>query len=101
MEIGSTEGKISREKYSAGQIVAKPREAEVLLAKGLPLGKVCRQLEIIDVTNCSWQKEYGGVRVDSAKRLKEIEAKNAHLCKVVADLTIDDGLLKEVARGNS
>ena len=87
-------------KYSAEQIVAKLREAEVLLAKGLALGEVCRQLEITDVTYYRWRKEYGGLRVDQAKRLKEIEAENARLRKVIADLTIDNAILKEAARGN-
>ena len=87
-------------KYSAEQIVAKLREAEVLLAKGLALGEVCRQLEITDVTYYRWRKEYGGLRVDQAKRLKEIEAEKARLRKVIADLTIDNSILKEAARGN-
>ena len=87
-------------KYSAEQIVAKLREAEVLLAKGLALGEVCRQLEITDVTYYRWRKEYGGLRVDQGKRLKEIEAENARLRKVIADLTIDNSILKEAARGN-
>ena len=87
-------------KYSAEQIVAKLREAEVLLAKGLALGEVCRQLEITDVAYYRWRKEYGGLRVDQAKRLKEIEAENARLRKVIADLTIDNSILKEAARGN-
>jgi putative transposase len=87
-------------KYTAEQIVTKLREAEVLLAKGMALSEVCRQLEITDVTYYRWRKEYGGLRVDQAKRLKEIEAENARLRKVIADLTIDNSILKEAARGN-
>ena len=87
-------------KYTAEQIVTKLREAEVLLAKGMALAEVCRQLEITEVTYYRWRKEYGGLRVDQAKRLKEIEAENARLRKVIADLTIDNSILKEAARGN-
>jgi len=87
-------------KYSPEQIVAKLREAEVLLAQGMALGEVCRQLEITDVTYYRWRKEYGGVRVDQAKRLKELEQENSHLKKAVTDLTLDNQILKEVSRGN-
>lgn len=87
-------------KYSAEQIVAKLREAEVLLAKGMALVEVCRQLEITDATYYRWRKEYGGLRVDQAKRLKELEQENSRLKKAVADLTLDNMILKEVSRGN-
>jgi putative transposase len=87
-------------KYTAEQIVAKLREAEVLLAKGMALAEVCRQLEITDVTYYRWRKEYGGLRVDQAKRLKELEQENTRLKKVVADLMLDKAILKEAARGN-
>ena len=100
MEIGSKEGTRKGKKYSAEQIVTKLREADVLIGKGMTLGEVCRQLEITDVTYYRWRKEYGGLRVDQAKRLKEIEAENARLRKVIADLTIDNSILKEAARGN-
>ncbi len=88
-------------KYTAEEIVTKLREAEVLLAKGQNLGEVCRQLEITDVTYYRWRKEYGGLRVDQAKRLKELEQENTRLKKVVADLILDKAILKEAARGNS
>lgn len=87
-------------KYTAEQIVAKLREAEVLLGKGETLAEVCRQLAITDVTFYRWRKEYGGLRVDQAKRLKEIEVENTRLRKAVADLTIDNAILKEASRGN-
>ena len=87
-------------KYTAEQIVAKLREAEVLLAKGMALAEVCRQLEITDVTYYRWRKEYGGLRIDQAKRLKELEQENSRLKKVVADLILDKAILKEAARGN-
>jgi transposase-like protein len=87
-------------KYTAEQIVTKLREAEVLLGKGMSLGEVCRQLEITDVTYYRWKKEYGGLRVDQAKRLKALEAENGQLKKAVADLTLDNMILKEVSRKN-
>jgi putative transposase len=87
-------------KYTAEQIVAKLREAEVLLGRGMALGEVCRQLEITDVTYYRWRKEYGGLRVDQAKRLKELESENSRLKKAVADLTLDNMILKEVSRKN-
>ncbi len=87
-------------KYTAEQIVTKLREAEVLLSKGQTLGEVCRQMGITDVTYYRWRKEYGGLRVDQAKRLKGLEVENTRLRKVIADLTIDNAILKEASRGN-
>jgi putative transposase len=87
---------VQGKKYTAEQIVAKLREAEVLLAKGMTLAEVCRQLEITDATYYRWRKEYSGLRVDQAKRLKELE--NSRLKKAVADLTLDNMILKEVSR---
>ena len=91
---------MSRKRYTAEQIVAKLREAEFLFGKGQSVAEVCRQLEITDVTYYRWRSEYGGLRVDQAKRLKEIELENTRLRKVIADLTIDNAILKEAARGN-
>jgi transposase-like protein len=87
-------------KCTAEQIVAKLRGAEVQLGKGQSLAEVCRQLQITDVTYYRWRKEYGGLRVSQAKRLKEIETENARLRKVVADLTIDNSIVREAARKN-
>ena len=84
-------------RYSPEQIVAKLREAEVLQAQGMALAEVCRQLEITDVTYYRWRKEYGGLRVDQARRLKELEQENSRLKKAVADLTLDNQILKEVS----
>jgi putative transposase len=77
--------------------VTKLREAEVLLSKGQTLGEVCRQMGITDVTYYRWRKEYGGLRVDQAKRLKGLEVENTRLRKVIADLTIDNAILKEAS----
>jgi len=91
---------MSRKRYSAEQVVAKLREADVLLGKGQTVLEVCKQLEITDVTYYRWRAKYGGLRVDQAKRLKEMEAENTRLRKVIADLTIDNAILKEASRGN-
>jgi putative transposase len=91
---------MSKRKYTAEEIINKLREAEVLQSKGQSLEEVVRQLGISSVTYYKWRKEYGGLRVDQAKRFKEIEQENQRLRKVVADLTIDNSILKEVARGN-
>jgi len=92
---------MGRQKHTAEQIVSKLREADVLLGKGMPLEEVMRQLGISDATYYKWRKEYGGLRVDQAKRLKELEQENSRLKKAVADLTLDNMILKEVNRGNS
>ena len=91
---------MSKKKHTAEEIINKLREAEVLQAKGQTLEEVVRQLGISSVTYYKWRKEYGGLRVDQAKRFKEIEQENQRLRKVVADLTIDNSILKEVTRGN-
>ena len=91
---------MSRQKHTAEEIINKLREAEVLQAKGMSIEEVMRQLGVSDATYYKWRKEYGGLRVDQAKRLKELEAENSRLRKVVADLTIDNSILKEAARGN-
>jgi len=79
---------------------AKLREAELALAKGQPLVDVVRKLEISEQTYYRWRKEYGGLRVEQAKRLKELERENARLKRLVADQALDNAILKEVASGN-
>ena len=91
---------MSRKRYSAEQIIQKLREAEVELAKGRSVGEVAKQLGITDQTYYRWRKEYGGLKTDQAKRLKELEQENARLKKVVADLTLDKAILKEAANPN-
>jgi putative transposase len=91
---------MSRRKHSAEAIIAKLREAEILQSKGMSILEACRQLEITEQTYYRWRKEYGGLRVDQARRLKELEQENGRLKRVVADLTVDNSILKEFARGN-
>ena len=91
---------MGKQRHTAEQIISKLREAEVLQAKGMSMEEVLRQLAISDATYYKWRKEYGGLRVDQARRLKELEQENGRLRKVVSDLSIDIAILKEAARGN-
>lgn len=91
---------MGKQRHTAEQIIGKLREAEVLTSKGMPMEEVLRQLGISDATYYKWRKEYGGLRIDQAKRLKELEQENSKLRKVIADLTIDNAILKEASRGN-
>jgi transposase-like protein len=77
------------------------REAEVLLSQGSTAIEVCRKLGITEQTYYRWRREYGGMRVEQAKRLKELERENTRLKKLVADLSLDNAILKEAALGNS
>ncbi len=89
-----------KKRFSPDQIMAKLREAEVELAKGLTIGVVCRKLAISEQTYYRWRREYGGLRMDQAKRLKQLERENKRLKRVVADQALDMAILKEVSEGN-
>ena len=90
-----------RTRYSTEQIVTKLRQAEVELGRGLrPPPQVCKKLGISEQTYDRWRKEYGGLRLDQAKRLKALEQENLRLKKLVADQALDNALFKEVASGN-
>jgi predicted transcriptional regulator len=88
------------QKYSSEQIILKLREAEVLQSQGQTQGQICKQLGVAVDTYIRWRKEYGGMRVDQAKRLKDLEKENQQLKKLVADLSLDNSMLKEVNKGN-
>lgn len=92
---------MSKKRHSVETIITKLREAEVLAAKGEQVPEICRQIGVTEQTYYRWRKEYGGLRMDQAKRLKELEQENGRLKKAVADLTLDNMILKEAARGNS
>jgi len=85
---------MARKRYKAEEIIGKLREAEVLLSKGQTVGQACRQLGVTEQTYYRWRKEYGGMRVEQASRLKDLEK------KLVADLSLDNQILKEAAEGN-
>lgn len=87
-------------RYKPEQIVSMLREAEVELSKGQSIVVVAKKLGITDQTYYRWRREYGGMKVDQAKRLKELEQENARLKRVVADLSLDNAILKEAARPN-
>ena len=83
------------------QIISKLREAEVELGRGLSVPLVCKQLGITDSTYYRWRQEYGGMRLDQARRLKHLEQENTQLKKLVADLALDNAILKEANQGNA
>jgi len=86
-----------KKKHSAEQIVGKLREAELALARGRTIAEVVRKLGIAEQTYYRWRKEYGGLRTDQARRMKELERENVRLKKLVADLSLDNAILKEAA----
>jgi transposase-like protein len=91
---------MARKHFTPEQIIKKLREAEVLQSKEEKVEQICRKLGITDVTYYRWRKEYGGMQVEQARRLKDLEQENARLKKLVADLSLDNSILKEVSKGN-
>lgn len=87
-------------RHGAEQIVRKLRDAEALLHTGKTIGEACQVLEVSEQTYHRWKKKYGGMKADEAKRLEELEQENGRLKKLVADLSLDVQMLKEIARGN-
>ena len=85
-----------RKQFSSEQIITKLREAEVLLNQGMTVVEAARQLEISEQTYYRWRKEYGGLDKTKARKLKELEKENLQLKKLVADLSLDNAILKEV-----
>lgn len=90
---------MGRKVHSSEEIIRKLRQAEVLLHGGKVMAEVCRELGISDATYYKWRKEYGGMKLDQAKRLKDLERENARLKRAVADLTLDKLILQDVAAG--
>ena len=91
---------MSRKRYTPEEIIGKLREAEVRLSQGEKIGVICRALGVSEQSYYRWRREYGGLKVDHAKRLKDLEKENARLRRVASDLTLDKLILKEVAEGN-
>jgi len=89
-----------REAFKPEQIINKLREAEVLLSQGSTVGEASRKIGVTEQTYYRWRREYGGMRVEQAKRLKDLEKENSRLKRLVADITLDNAILKEAARGN-
>lgn len=86
--------------YGAEQIIGVLRQCDVLLAQGKSITEICRELGISDATYYKWRRAYGGMKVDQARRLKELERENVRLKRAIADLTLDKLILKEAAEGN-
>lgn len=91
---------MARKQYRPEEIIAKLREAEVLLAEGLTVAEVAKAIGVHQLTYYRWRREYGGMKVSQVKRLRELEKENARLRRAVSDLTLDKVILQEAARGN-
>ncbi len=91
---------MAKKVFTPEQIVTKLRQIEVAIAQGKSVPLSCREAGISDVSYYRWRREYGGLKLDQAKRLKELERENARLKKLVADLSLEKAMLKEVASGN-
>ena len=89
-----------RQRYTTEQIINKLRQAEVLISQGPSIHEVAKELAISDHTYYRWRREYGGIRTEQAKRLKMLEKENDRLKKLVADLSLDNAILKDAAEGN-
>jgi transposase-like protein len=90
---------MKRKRHTSEQIVGKLRQAQADLAAGVELAAVCQKLGVSEQTYYRWQKEYGGIRANQVKRLKELEKENARLKKALADAVLDKAILKEVLEG--
>jgi putative transposase len=86
--------------YTPEQIINKLREAEIQINQGITIGEASRKLGVTEQTYYRWRKEYGGLRIEQVKKLKSLEKENAQLKKLVADISLDNAILKEAARGN-
>ena len=91
---------MARKRYTAEQIIGHLRQAEILISEGQTIIEAARHLGVIEQTYYRWRKEYGGMEVDQARRLKELDLENQRLKRLVADQALDLSILKETARGN-
>jgi putative transposase len=91
---------MAKKGYTPEQIINKLREAEILLSQGQTVAVVSKKIGVSSHTYYRWRREYGGLRVEQARKLKGLEKENVRLKKLVADLSLDNAILKEVAEGN-
>ena len=91
---------MARKRHTAEEIVTKLRQVDVLTAQGQPVAEAIRTIGVTEVTYYRWRQEYGGLKTDQVKRLKELETENTRLRRAVSDLTLDKLILQEAARGN-
>jgi len=89
-----------RKNFTPEQIINKLREAEIHINQGISISEASRKIGVTEQTYYRWRKEYGGLRIEQAKRLKSLEKENTRLKKLVADLSLDNAILKEAAEGN-
>jgi transposase-like protein len=94
------DGRMSKKRYSAEEVVAKLRQVDVLASQGRSVADAIRAIGVSEVTYYRWRQEYGGLKGDQVKRLKELEAENQRLRRAVSDLTLEKLILKEAASGN-
>jgi putative transposase len=92
---------LARRLFRPEQIINRLREAEVLISQGATIGEASRRIGVTEQTYYRWRREYGGMGVEQARRLKELEKENTRLKRLVADISLDNAILKEAARGNS
>jgi len=92
---------MARRSYTSEKIINKLREAEVLLSQESMIDEATRKIEVSEQTYYRWRREYGGMKIEQVKRLKEFEKKNTRLKRLVADLSLDNAILKKASRGNS
>jgi transposase-like protein len=92
---------MARRIYTPEQVINKLREVEVHISRGMPIAEASRKIGVTEQTYYRWRREYGGMGIEQAKRLKELEKENARLKRLVADLSLDNAILKEATRGNS
>ena len=90
---------MKRKRHSPEQVIGKLRDADRMLSEGKEIGAVCQALEVSEATFHRWRNQYGGMKADEAKRLKELEIENGRLKKLVADLTLDKQILEETLKG--
>jgi putative transposase len=91
---------MARKRHTAEEIVAKLRQVDVLMAQGKPVSDAVRAIAVTEVTYYRWRNEYGGLKGDQVKRLKELEPENTRLRRAISDLTLDKLILQEATRGN-
>ncbi len=87
-------------KHKPEEIIGKLREAEIVLAQGGTVADACRRIGVTEQSYYRWRKEYGGLKMDQARRMKELEKENARLRRAVSDLALDKLILQEASRGN-
>lgn len=92
---------MGRKHHSVEEIIRKLREVEIAVGRGAVVAEACRQIEVTENTYYRWRKQYGGIRLDEARRLKELERENGRLKRLVADQALDISILREAASGNS